>query len=641
MPPADGTRSQAQAQAQERAIYDRLLKRATTVHLSDTVAKTLATIAKTTLELYSPATPGEPERPLREEVRSLMKSLLPAPAQIFTESFIRSPLFPILLLRDVASFYGCGATDTTFTNSLNLSASELTNRNVMAHIWFAYFAGCDSTTTQDIVECYKRTRGSSDILINSRTEPRAANRQEPSRTPAEDDAVPQHQITQDLPPQRDSLQNVSPFDAQHNGMNNAAPGSVQPQNTSQSHGLNQGMNGEPLTPHPPLDRSSRIPPHLGDYDDTRKASYVQQYFKDRKFTGDLTQSIELVLRDYNVCARQHKLSRTQMADYFVNILDGPARTFFFNNARNEMTFSDMASMMVREYNSDARQLHVKGILEGLRLQKFMAEHNIANVSQGLTKLINLIEELTPQCQPQFRSDAHKVSFLRKAILGYAWAKGPISNIITSRYTFNAFVTALRESIQLENEISLASNTSTFHTLATDTHYQQYGRHPKSVRKYDTPHRNGRNVSGRPPARTFEESRRRNECHKCGDRWKPGHRCRPGAIRDFARQRLENGVSAVHLVSNLVLGLEGELTQNEGEDDESLPPKPADPEESISSVYFGEAASEAALFDLLTSGVESRDTHLVEAVDKEWFTNHLSLSVLQGEQAPPSLKEEDF
>ena len=292
-----------------------------------------------------------------------MKSLLPAPAQIFTESFIRSPLFPILLFRDVASSYGCGATDATFTNSLNLSASELTNMNIMAHIWFAYFAGCDSTTTRDIVECYKRTRGSADILISSRREPRAAGIQELSRTTPDDGAGPQQQLTQHVPPQRNSLQNMGPFDAQHHVTSNAAPGPVQPQNSSQSHGLDQGMNGEPATHHPPLDRGSRMPPHLGDYDDTRKASYVQQYFKDRKFTGDLSQSIELVLRDYNVCARQHKLSRAQMADYFVNVLDGPARTFFFNNARNEMTFSEMASMMVREYNSDARQLHVKASLK--------------------------------------------------------------------------------------------------------------------------------------------------------------------------------------------------------------------------------------------------------------------------------------
>ena len=43
-------------------------------------------------------------------------------------------------------------------------------------------------------------------------------------------------------------------------------------------------------------------------DDIRKAGYVTQHFKDRKFEGKLEQSIELYLRDYKVCARQNKLS---------------------------------------------------------------------------------------------------------------------------------------------------------------------------------------------------------------------------------------------------------------------------------------------------------------------------------------------
>ena len=180
----------------------------------------------------------------------------------------------------------------------------------------------------------------------------------------------------------------------------------------------------------------------------------------------------MVLRDYSICARQHKLTHSQKADYFVNVLDGPARTFFFNNARNDMTFADMANMMLREYNSDARQLHVQGRLEGLRWQEFMLEHDITNPSDGLTNIINVIEELTPHCQPQFRSDSLKIAYFRKAVIGLEWFKGPISSIISSRCTFNSFFTALRESIQLENEIRLSSNSIDSKLLSEKvaTHY---------------------------------------------------------------------------------------------------------------------------------------------------------------------------
>lgn len=45
-----------------------------------------------------------------------------------------------------------------------------------------------------------------------------------------------------------------------------------------------------------------------NYNDSRKATSVFQYFMDNRFTRDIYQSIEFALRDYNVCARQHNLS---------------------------------------------------------------------------------------------------------------------------------------------------------------------------------------------------------------------------------------------------------------------------------------------------------------------------------------------
>lgn len=83
-----------------------------------------------------------------------------------------------------------------------------------------------------------------------------------------------------------------------------------------------------------------------EMNDSRKASTVFQYFKDSKFTGDIRQPIELIIRDHNVCARQHNLTLKQKADFFANILADPARTFLFNHARDDMTFDEMAQMMV-------------------------------------------------------------------------------------------------------------------------------------------------------------------------------------------------------------------------------------------------------------------------------------------------------
>ena len=122
-----------------------------------------------------------------------------------------------------------------------------------------------------------------------------------------------------------------------------------------------------------------------DSNESRRAPNVFHYFKDNKFTGDLSRSIGMTLRDYNVCARQHRLNARQKADFFINILAGPARTFFFNNARDDMGFDEMAPMMSGEYNSDSRQFQVQGMLETLRLDKHMSSMRYQSLPKALRR----------------------------------------------------------------------------------------------------------------------------------------------------------------------------------------------------------------------------------------------------------------
>ena len=98
-----------------------------------------------------------------------------------------------------------------------------------------------------------------------------------------------------------------------------------------------------------------------------------------------------MLRNHNICSRQHRLSPSQTVDYFVNILDGPARNFFFNNAQDDILFEQMTEMMVAEFNSNARQIQVYGILSTLRISSMMAEHELTSSTEGLTTVVSTIE----------------------------------------------------------------------------------------------------------------------------------------------------------------------------------------------------------------------------------------------------------
>ena len=144
-----------------------------------------------------------------------------------------------------------------------------------------------------------------------------------------------------------------------------------------------------------------------------------------------------------------------------------------------------------------------------------------------------------------------------------------------------FVTALHESLQIEQEFASTADNHPIHIMstpaelpATSAYYQRYGRDPKqfqppskprgtSARTF-TPRRTyapAGHTTRSAEALTFDEARRRNICLKCRAAWKPGHRCSPGSVRDNYSQRIANGERAVHLVSDLVQAIELETDTN--------------------------------------------------------------------------------
>ena len=569
--------SRTTTRGQLSAHYDRLKRRVETVTLREGLVKELVGVAKAALDMYpiDGSVSASAAMPDPYKVQEFMQSLLPSPFEVFTNSFIRSPFLALVTLFKIADFYGCVAPQDPLHDHLELGQADRNNKNIAAHVWFADFLGCDSETIFESVARYKDSGGTADSLRRLAVD-------HPSADPRTEQA-----LTSDNRPRASRNTAQRP---------DSGSGSI---NRDDEVGAPR-RKAENLTP------ASHVPSDAGqsDGDDSRKATYVFQYFMDNKFTGDLSQSIEMTLRDYNVCFRQHRLSTNQKAEFFINVLSGPARTFFFNNARDDMSFEEKARIMTGEYNSDSRQLQVQGMLETLRLDKHMSEHEVSSSSEGLTQIIDLIERLSPQCQPQFRSDENKINYLRKAVMGFSWAMIPTGNIITAKYSFNGFVTALREHLQLENEVKMAPASANTHYADGGNYHQQYGRRQKLVQKHVK------------PAHWNAESRRKGLCHRCKNKWSPGHRCQPGSIRNYVRDPFKNGDAAVHIVSGLVLGMKGELEEH------TAPSEDEEHEGQVNDVHFSGVQDELAVFEDMLGDETIVGTNFVEQSDEELFTNHL-------------------
>lgn len=193
---------------------------------------------------------------------------------------------------------------------------------------------------------------------------------------------------------------------------------------------------------------------------------------------------------------QQCLDPSQMSLFFVNALADPARQFFLTHCSSRMTFGQIVSTMQRSYNSETRKLQLQPEMDSMELSSFMHKHKLSNFAEGLAKLLDCIDVLAPQLPKGFGDDQHKARYLRRAVMRYDWAQQPISQLTTARYTFTQFITALNESLQLQEEISRAK--------LPEMHYGQYIVDPRDLRhnKYRFGDKYGSNYS---PKRNYQPS----------------------------------------------------------------------------------------------------------------------------------------
>lgn len=106
-------------------------------------------------------------------------------------------------------------------------------------------------------------------------------------------------------------------------------------------------------------------------------------------------------------------------------------------------------MISTEYNSPVRQARIKNYLHGLRLKTFVAKG--MELAEALAKIYCTIQQLSTQCPTSHKGDAHKIEFLRAAVIFCEWAKEPLSPVEIHRLTYQALCGELEWALQLQKE----------------------------------------------------------------------------------------------------------------------------------------------------------------------------------------------
>lgn len=137
----------------------------------------------------------------------------------------------------------------------------------------------------------------------------------------------------------------------------------------------------------------------------------------------------------------------------------------------------------------------------------------------------------------------------------------MGSIITNKWSIHQLVTVLHESLQSKSHIWMLEGQC----RATDR------THPVQETNIEQHIHNPRHMHCHPPklnksaTTSFEEARQLNLCFKSGDEWEKYHRCRHGNIPAHAPHPLTRGTSAVHLVQEMISGLEVENVPSDNDD----------------------------------------------------------------------------
>ena len=100
-----------------------------------------------------------------------------------------------------------------------------------------------------------------------------------------------------------------------------------------------------------------------------------------------------------------------------------------------------------------RQARVKNYLNNLRISSFTAEGLYE--SAALSKIYKVTTNLSRKGPISHRGDAHKVEFLRNAVVGSSLSHEPLSRVATHSLTIQQLYRELKAALQLQREAKQA------------------------------------------------------------------------------------------------------------------------------------------------------------------------------------------
>ena len=124
-----------------------------------------------------------------------------------------------------------------------------------------------------------------------------------------------------------------------------------------------------------------------------------------------------------------------------------------------MPYIKVIDKLCVKYHTPHRKLSLQSEVDFLSFDEFMARYQIQDEKDCLRRMVEYLNNVTPQFVDDSHTESNKIRCLRDRVLRKKWATILLKNISAAQYNFDQLVMVLNESIELEREIQNASTSS--------------------------------------------------------------------------------------------------------------------------------------------------------------------------------------
>ena len=317
---ADQERAYLEWQLRE---HTRLKKIFTFFRKTDDLESSIYDVVKSILDVE----PKQGTAPFEIDDVSDMIDIFCQTDQVLLPQFLRRTPFPFHMLRISLALHFLNPVDDSLISNIRMTEDENRNQGLKHLIWFSLFMGATTDQVESNLAKHRAWK------LNANASPNMNMITPPSRTEFGD---------------RPSPSNPQPYS--QDARARPHPGAY----------ASQGL---PF--RSPTLRGTTSARFDDGYVHGKKGGTVDSYFKDRRFSGAPEQSVDNLIRDYEICTAQQCLEPSQMSLFFVNALADPARQFFLTHCSPHMNFEQIAALMREQYNSETTKLQLQSEMDSL------------------------------------------------------------------------------------------------------------------------------------------------------------------------------------------------------------------------------------------------------------------------------------